>query len=156
MKNLIPECPVCPFTEEDRKTVCHDVLCKSVNITTAAATVKKPKSTVQYIIKNKCTKCIIYDQQVLKKICDFMKCRGQSLTVTVTEVGYPEKAVNDVIPNCGKILPTCPPMDAASVMNVKLLGCSQHFKLSASTIATVVKYSVKQVEAVLKSLVSEY
>ena len=152
VRSIIPTCPICSFDKQDKQTVCHDALCKSGNTTKISQKVKKPKSTVEYIIANNCTKCIIQDEEVLKEVCDLGKCREQPTSVVAKEVKYPEQAVSDVIPQCGKILPTCPPMDDGTKETINQLGCS--YKLPPAVVAGVVKYPVRQVEAVMSEYVS--
>ncbi|XP_028392724.1 uncharacterized protein LOC114517256 [Dendronephthya gigantea] len=104
-------CPICAVKVKDVRKICHQHYCKSKNITKIVNDVEIPLPTVQFVIANNCSsKCIIYDVDVKKEICEESECKGLTSSAIAEKVDYPKQAVDDVIPNCRIILPTCPPL----------------------------------------------
>lgn len=117
-------CPICDVKAKDVRKICHQHYCKSTNIANIMNDVEKPLPTVQFVIANNCSsKCIIYDGDVKKKICEESECNGLTSSAIAKNVKYPKQAVDDVIPNCRAILPTCPPLTTEKKSLVCFLHC---------------------------------
>ncbi|XP_028392725.1 uncharacterized protein LOC114517257 [Dendronephthya gigantea] len=117
-------CPICDVRAKDVRKICHQHYCKSTNITKIVNDVEIPLPTVQFVIANNCSsKCIIYDVDVKEKICEESECKGLTSSAIAEKVKYPKQAVDDVIPNCRTILPTCPPLSPKTKNLICFLHC---------------------------------
>ena len=107
--SIIPNCSICEVDANDLKKICNYHLCDGKNISTISPEVKKPETTVKYLLTNNCTICNIDDPELRKRMCFNSKCRGFTSEKNGKDVGYSASVVEGFLANtnCDAIISSC-------------------------------------------------
>lgn len=106
---IIPNCSICEVDANDLKKICNYHLCDGKNVSVISPEVKKPETTVKFLLTNNCTICNIEDPALKKRICFNWKCRGFTNENNGEDVGFSALVVDGFLTNtnCDTIISSC-------------------------------------------------
>ena len=148
VRQVIKTCPICKVKDSDLTLICRYSKCQGLNATEIEKKVEIPLPTVEYMIKNRCSGCVITDPEEKKKICVSHSCRGHSNAKIAKAHGLVESAIIGIVNECSTIVPSC--VAVLTTKEKKRIFDLDCYNVPHSAIPFIVEFSSTVVQDLLK------